>query len=303
MPLVTTDDGVQLHYEEAGTGTPLIFVHEFAGDHRSWEPQIRFFSRRYRCIVYSARGYPPSDVPAQGADYSQARVWQDLRCVMDGLKMEQAHLVGLSMGAFACLHFGLHHGIQGQASRALSLTLAGCGTGSHPAVYADFKAQSKVLANDIETLGAEHLANTYGMGPSRLQFKAKDPRGYNEFNRHLAEHSALGSARTSRGYQGERPSLYALTDQIAQVNVPTLIMTGDEDEPCLEPSLMLKRAISTSVLAMLPGSGHAINLEEPQLFNQLLADFLAQVEQGKNFVRPVETRPASIWGPSGDPRR
>jgi pimeloyl-ACP methyl ester carboxylesterase len=302
MPLVTTDDGVNLYCEEAGSGTPMIFVHEFAGDHRSWEPQIRFFSRRYRCIVFSARGYPPSDVPAHGADYSQERVSQDLRCVMDGLQIHQAHVVGLSMGAFACLHFGMRHGIQGPTSRALSLTLAGCGTGSHPAVYADFKTQSKALALAIETLGSEHLANTYGLGPSRLQFKAKDPRGYDEFNRYLAGHSALGSARTSRGYQGERPSLYALTDQIAQVNVPTLIMTGDEDEPCLEPSLLLKRTISTSVLAVLPGSGHAINLEEPQLFNQLLADFLAQVEQGKNFVRPMETRPASIWGPGGDPR-
>lgn len=303
MPFVTTDDGVQLYFEEAGTGTPVIFVHEFAGDHRSWEPQMRYFARRYRCIAYSARGYPPSDVPGPGHDYSQERIWRDVLAVMDGLKIAQAHLVGLSMGGFACLHFGLHHGTQGAASRALSLTLAGCGTGSHPAVHEEFKAQSKVLARDIETLGGDYLANTYGMGPSRLQFKAKDPRGYDEFNRHLAGHSALGSSLTSRGYQGERPSLYALTGQIAQINVPTLIMTGDEDEPCLEPSLMLKRTITTSVLAVLPGSGHAINLEEPLLFNQLLADFLAQVKEGHRFERPVATRPASIWGPGGDPRR
>ena len=303
MPFVTTDDGVRLYYEEAGTGKPLVFVHEFAGDHRSWEPQIRFFSRRYRCIVYSARGYTPSDVPSAGSAYSQERVWQDIRCLMDCLDLQQAHLVGLSMGAFACLHFGLHHGTQGAASRALSLTLAGCGTGSHPAVYEGFKAQSKVLSQEIQAKGSQHLADTYGMGPSRLQFKAKDPRGYAEFNRHLAEHSAQGSALTSWGYQGERPSLYALTDQIARINVPTLIMTGDEDEPCLEPSLLLKRTIHTAVLAMLPGSGHAINLEEPQWFNQFLAEFLAQVEQGRDFVRPQATRPESIWGPSGDPRK
>lgn len=302
MPFVTTDDGVRLYYEEAGSGTPLIFVHEFAGDHRSWEPQVRFFARRYRCIVYSARGYPPSDVPGVGSAYSQARVWQDILCLMDSLQLAQAHLVGLSMGAFACLHFGMHHGTQGQASRARSLTLAGCGTGSHPAVYEAFKTQSKILADDIQAYGARHLADTYGMGPSRLQFQAKDPRGFAEFHQRLAEHSALGSALTSRGYQGERPSLYALTDQMARINVPTLVMTGDEDEPCLEPSLLLKRTITTAVLAMLPGSGHAINLEEPQWFNQFLAEFLAQVEQGWNFVRPALTRPESVWGPAGDPR-
>lgn len=302
MPWITTDDNVRLYYEEAGTGTPLIFVHEFAGDHRNWEPQVRYFSRRYRCIVYSARGYPPSDVPTQSAAYSQERVWQDIRCVMDSLQLNQAHLVGLSMGAFACLHFGMHHATQGAASRALSLTLAGCGTGSHPAVHEGFKVQSKILAQEILDKGVQHLANTYGMGPARLQFKAKDPRGYAEFNQRLAEHSALGSALTSQGYQGERPSLYALTESISRINVPTLVMTGDEDEPCLEPSLMLKRAIHTAVLAVLPGSGHTINLEEPQWFNQLLMEFLAQVEEGRNFARPAATRPASLWGPGGDPR-
>ena len=63
MALVIANDGVNLFYEETGQGTPVIFVHEFAGDFRSWEPQVRHFSRRYRCITFNARGFPPSDVP------------------------------------------------------------------------------------------------------------------------------------------------------------------------------------------------------------------------------------------------
>src|SRR5258707_6410036 len=106
MAHLTTDDGVKLYYEETGAGSPIVFVHEFAGDHRSWEPQVRYFSRMYRCITYSARGYPPSDVPEDWAQYSQDRARDDIRSVLDALKIDQAHIVGLSMGGFATVHFG-----------------------------------------------------------------------------------------------------------------------------------------------------------------------------------------------------
>src|SRR5205814_4092639 len=125
-PLIAADDGVRLYYEETGAGTAVVFVHEFAGDHRSWEPQLRHFSRRYRCIAYNARGYPPSDVPQEIGRYSQARARDDIRCVLDALGIQRAHVVGLSMGAFATLHFGMVYGY-----RALSLTIAGCGYGAH----------------------------------------------------------------------------------------------------------------------------------------------------------------------------
>jgi pimeloyl-ACP methyl ester carboxylesterase len=281
MATLTTDDGINLYYEECGEGTPIVFVHEFAGDHRSWEPQLRYFARRYRCIAYSARGYPPSDVPQDGERYSQERWREDIRCVLDALALPAAHVVGLSMGAFATLHFGMRYCAKGAPARALSLTVAGCGTGAHPSIHPSYQAEARALADTIQREGMGHVAATYGHGPARVQFKDKDPRGFAEFARQLAEHSALGSSNTMRGYQARRPSLYSLTDQIAAIDVPVLVMTGDEDEPCLEPSLMLKRTIPHASLAILPNSGHAINLEEPALFNQLLGDFLHQVESGR----------------------
>ncbi len=121
MPLAMTDDGIRLYYEETGSGTPLIFVHEFAGDHRSWEAQMRHFGRRYRCVAFNARGYPPSDVPASQVSYSQGRAAADIRSVLDHLSLESAHIVGLSMGGFATLHFGFRY-----AARALSLLGTRC---------------------------------------------------------------------------------------------------------------------------------------------------------------------------------
>ena len=294
--MLTTDDGVKLFYEEAGAGTPIVFVHEFAGDHRSWEPQLRYFARNYRCIAYNARGYAPSDVPEDWQGYSQARVRDDVRAVLDALKIQRAHIVGLSMGAFATLHFGFAY-----PDRALSLTVAGGGTGAHPASYRAFQEDARKYAELIRREGMAGFAATYGHGPSRVQLQRKDPRGFAEFVRQLTEHSAAGSANTMQGYQGRRPSLYELTAEMARLELPVLVMTGDEDEPCLEASLLMKRAIRRAGLAIFPRSGHPINLEEPALFNQLLESFFHQVESGRWEARDAHAAPASIYGPGGRP--
>jgi pimeloyl-ACP methyl ester carboxylesterase len=273
MPHLTTDDGVKLHYEDSGAGLPVIFVHEFAGDCRTWEPQMRHFSRRYRCIAYNARGYPPSDVPEDFERYSQQRARDDIRAVMDALGLERAHVVGNSMGGFATLHFGMAH-----SPRAISLVVAGCGYGAHPDQYEAFQAQARALAQDMRDKGMAHLAATYGHGPARLQLRDKDPRGFAEFVRHFSEHSALGSANTMLGYQARRPSLYSLADDMKRITAPTLIVAGDEDEAVLEPSLMMKRTIPAADLFIMPGSGHMTNLEDPALFNRVVEDFFHDAE-------------------------
>ncbi|MGH8769224.1 MAG: alpha/beta fold hydrolase, partial [Burkholderiales bacterium] len=256
MSILKTDDGVKLYYEETGFGVPIVFVHEFAGDCRSWEPQVRHFSRRYRCITYNARGYPPSDVPADVERYSQRRARDDIRSVLDALGIQRAHVVGNSMGGFAALHFGIAH-----SDRALSCVVAGCGYGAHPAQYAQFQAQSRALAKTMLEEGMAKVAATYGRGPARLQLQAKDPRGFTEFIRNFSGHSAQGSANTMLGYQARRPSLYDLTADMARIEAPVLIVAGDEDDPTLEPSLLMKRTIPAAALAVVPASGHMTNLE------------------------------------------
>jgi len=294
--MLTADDGVKLHYEEAGAGTAVVFVHEFAGDARSWEPQLRHFSRRYRCIAYNARGYPPSEVPEDVERYSQARARDDIRSVLDGLGLERAHIVGLSMGAFATLHFGMAY-----PKRALSLTIAGGGYGAHPAQYLRFQKDSGANAETLRRDGMAKFAATYGYGPTRVQFQNKDPRGFAEYIEQLAGHSPLGSINTLLGVQARRPSLYDLTAEMARIEVPTLIMAGDEEEPCLEVCLLMKRAIRSAGLAILPVSGHGINLEEAELFNRLLEDFLHRAETGRWPVRDKRASVPSIYGPGGKP--
>ena len=274
MPLAPVN-GARLHYEEAGQGVPMVFVHEFAGDGGSWDPQVRFFARRYHVVTYNARGYPPSDVPDDVAAYSQSLAVEDLRGVLDHLRIDRAHVVGLSMGGYAALHFGLLY-----AARARSLTVAGCGYGSGRD-RAEFQRDSEANARMLDEQGMAAFAHAYGRGPTRLQFAAKDPVGYADFLARFARGSARGHALTLRGVQGRRPSVFELEDRLKALDVPTLIVTGDEDEPCLEPGIFLKRAIRGAALVVVPNSGHTINLEEPDLFNRAVLDFVTAVDGGR----------------------
>jgi pimeloyl-ACP methyl ester carboxylesterase len=275
MPMIRADDGVALYTESTGTGTPLLFIHEFAGDHRSWEPQVRYFARAYHCITYAARGYPPSDVPADPAAYSQDRAVADGIAVLDGTGIERAHVVGLSMGGFAALHLLMRH-----PGRVLSVVAAGVGYGAPPGRQAAFRAECEANATALQAVGWEQVAGRYAGGPGRVQFRSADPRGWSEFATALAGHSAAGSALTMRGVQMARPSLYALRDGLAAITAPVLIVAGDEDGDCLETGLMLKRTIGSSGLAVLPRTGHVLNLEDPGLFNATVGRFLALAERG-----------------------
>ena len=228
--LITAKDGTKLHVEQAGEGTPILFIHEFGGNHASWEPQLRFFSGRYRCITYAARGYPPSDVPANVDFYSQAIAVEDAISVLDGLGIARAHIVGLSMGGFATVHFGLRF-----PERALSLTVAGAGYGCEKEFEEYFRQVSLDVADNFERQGAKEFSKVYAEGASRVQFQNKDPRGWREFADRLATHSDIGAAMTMRGVQARRPSFYDLEAGLKAMAVPTLVMVGDEDDHCLSP--------------------------------------------------------------------
>ena len=262
MPHAMARDGIRLYFEEAGHGTPIIFLHEFAADHTNWEPQMRYFSRGHRCIAYAARGYTPSDVPPLAGAYTYEHFYTDALAVLDHLKIEAAHFVGLSMGSYSSLQVALH-----APSRVRSMTLAGVGSGSALENLDAFRAQCRANAEQFETLGSAEVAKVTREAPGRIAFLVKDPRGHADFYAALARHDAKGSANTMRGFQGGRPSIYTMTDAIDKVTTPALIICGDEDDACIAPSLFLKQHLAASGLTLNPKSGHVLNLEEPSQNN------------------------------------
>lgn len=291
MPYATADDGVRLHWEGSGSGRPLLFIHEFAGDHRSFEPQVRHFRDRYRCIVYDARGYPPSDVPEDESAYSQERAVADAVTVLDAAGAERAHVVGVSMGGFCSLHLGLRH-----PERTESIVVAGVGYGAHPDANPGFRRECEAIAEAFRSEGTAALAERYAVGPARVQFQNKNRDGWELFAEQLSEHDARGAELTMLGVQRLRPSLYDLRDRLAQMTVPALILAGDEDEGCLEADLMLKRTIPSAGLAILPRTGHTCNLEEPHIFNAVVGRFLDDVDNGRWGLRDPRSHAKSVTG-------
>jgi pimeloyl-ACP methyl ester carboxylesterase len=273
--------GVRLFYETTGQGFPLILCHELAANYRCWDDQVRYFSRLYRVITYNARGYPPSDVPQNGDDYSQDRAAEDICGLMRHLDIKEAYVAGLSMGGSATLAFGLAH-----PEMARALIVAGTGTGStNPE---QFRQQARTFADDLESRGMKALAD-YARGPGRVQLLRKDPKGWEEFNRMLMEYSPLGCALTLRGCNARRPTIFQLEDKLRRLQVPTLIIAGDEDDPCIEPAIFMKRVIPKAGLAIFPKAGHTLNLEEPELFNETVHEFLLAVEAGRWGERDLGT--------------
>ena len=270
MPTFSAN-GVEIYYEVTGQGYPLIWSHEFGGSYDSWEAQVKFFSRRYQVITYAARGWPPSDVPEDPAAYTQDIVVNDLYLLMRHLNISEAHIGGLSMGGSVALNFGIAH-----PEMAKSLIVASAGSGSTN--RDTFLSTGQSMADRLLSEGMVPVAQDYGTTNIRVQLRRKDPMGFETFARLLSEHSATGSALTYQGFVMNRPTVFELEDKLKSLRVPTLIMIGDEDEPCIEPGIFMKRTIPVSGLSCFPQSGHAINLEEPDLFNRTVLDFLTAVE-------------------------
>ena len=272
MPQITTRDGIKLYAESHGDGVPIVFVHELAGSCRSFDPQVAAWKDRWRCIAFNARGYPPSAVPEKVDAYSQEIAASDIGAVLDGFGLADAHLVGVSMGSASSLQFALAH-----PGRVRSVTLTSIGSGSD-LKPGEFAANMEELAKLTLEKGMRALAESYGASPTRYRLKDKNPPEFGNFIEQLAAGSPRGITNTMRGVQQRRPPLYAHKERIAALRVPALIVLGAEDEPCVKPSHFLKETVLGARLEVLDKTGHAVNLEEPALYNRLVLEFIEAAE-------------------------
>jgi len=282
---VRTPDGVRLHVTDTGDGPPILFLHEYAGDHRSWARQVADLAADHRCVTYAARGYLPSDVPTAPEAYSWQRAVDDAVAVLDALDLGSAHLVGLSMGGYTALQLGLRH-----PDRVRSIVAASVGSGSDPATRAAYLAETRTVAAELRSRGAGSVARRMAGGPSRIQLRARDEGAWHEMVAQFAEQSVEGLAHTIVEVQGRRPSLHELVDDLARLPVPLLVVDGDEDEACLPTGLLLKRTVPACGLAVLPNGGHVPNLEDPVRFADLVRGFLRSVRSGGWPVRDPRSR-------------
>ncbi len=290
--------GVKLYFEETGpVGAPaILFCHEFGGDYRSWEDQMRHLGRNWHCITFSNRGYPRSEAPADEARYGQDIANGDAIAILDHLKIAKAHVVGLSMGGYTTLMLAAKF-----PHRVLSCVAAGAGSGALRSNRQQFIDDAHTAAGLMDAKNVIDAVGV-GIGPTRVQLQNKDPRGWQQFVSNLGEHPAHAAAKTLRKVQAMRASLYDMEAELKAIAVPTLLLVGDEDEPCLDVNLWMKRLLPTSRLGILPAAGHAINLEEPALFNQLVEGFLCEVDRGTWQPRDKRASGGQVGGSLGVPR-
>jgi pimeloyl-ACP methyl ester carboxylesterase len=278
MTLVPSRDGTKIYAESSGPedGVPVVFVHELAGSCRSFDLQVAAWRDKYRCIVFNARGYPPSDVPPSVDLYSQGHAAADIGAVFDGFGLKDAHIIGVSMGSASTLQFAIRHPAR---TRSITLTSIGSGSDMKPG---EFAAGMEALATLTLGKGMRALAEHYAATPTRYRLKEKNPAEYKNFIDQLAAGSPLGITNTMRGVQEKRPPIYAYKDKIAALHVPTLVVLGAEDEPCVGPSHFLKETLPGAQLVVVTKTGHCVNLEEPALYNQRVMGFIEETEMRRD---------------------
>jgi pimeloyl-ACP methyl ester carboxylesterase len=274
MPFATASDDTELWYETTGSGPALLMAHELGSDARQWRGQVEAFCGGFRCITPNARGYPLSGVPDEDHAYLWTWFAADIGAVLDAAGEAGAMVMGWSMGAYAALQFARLH-----PERARALVLVGIGSGSPPAEEAGWR----MLMRDMSAAWLQdprRAARMLAEADNRQALRRLNPAAFDAWLADLEGHSPEGMARTCRNYQGRRPSLEDFTAELEALEVPTLIVCGEEDAPCLETSRWLERTLPDAHLWLAPGAGHCPNLESPEEFNRRVGQFLADLAKG-----------------------
>jgi len=268
MPIAEVN-GIRLYYEVTGKGRPVVFVHGFGCGIRSWDPQVAALARTHRVIAYDVRGHGLTDAPTDAAAYSQAASLEDLRQLLATLKLRRAAVIGLSMGGNIALNFALAH--PGLVS---ALVIADTGAGSDG--HADWVATCQAFAAALDSGGTEAFADMAMASPLFAAYCAKGPAAQRFIRSCLMTHRARGVAHTAREVLAKRRRIYELEPQLKALRVPTLLIVGDGDTPCLKVHEFMARTIPGARSLVLRGTGHLSNLESPAVFNAAVARFLAK---------------------------
>lgn len=276
MPELQTADGITLYFEERGAGAPIVFVHEFGGDHRSWHRQIPNLSQSFRCITYSARGFLPSSVPSDRSQYGQDRSTMDLLSIMDHLRLGSAHILGTSMGSFTGLDFALTY-----PDRVTSLTLVGNSSGPRDEAER-MRYRKDWIGHELrlrEAQGGDGAVRVLENDPAYRSFQKNDPAGWAIYAENLRGQSPEGAIHVLSTVHWNRRSLFEETAKLRAFEKPVLLVTGDEDYYLVgETNAFLQDTFPNAKWHRFKTTGHLANIERSSQFNHLLAASLALLE-------------------------
>jgi len=254
-------NGTRLCYEIAGSGQPLVFIHGFSLDRRMWDAQFEVFAQRFRTLRYDVRGFGRSALPEPNQAYSNSA---DLHALMTHLDIDQAHLVGLSMGGSIATDFALEYS---QNTTALVTVDAGVSGWSWPYGFPLSAAIERCQEAGVEAGKATWLTHRL-FAPAGEQ-----PEVAAQLKQIIDEYSGWHFENESLVTQPEPPAI----QRFAEITAPTLIIVGERDEPDFFEIADLMTAQTGTTQQHIPAVGHMSNMEAPAEFNRILLDFLEQL--------------------------
>ena len=242
-------DGVGIFYEDRGNGPAILLTHGYGATSRMWEPQTRALADRFRLIVWDIRGHGATDSPEDPGQYSEDASIADMAAILDACGVERAVIGGLSLGGYLSLAFHVRH-----PERVHALMLFDTGPGYRsPYGREQWNALAERYARGLEAKGLASLGSSAEV-------------------RDAQHRSARGLALAARGILAQRGP--HVIDSLPHIRVPTLVLWGENDAAFVKPGEYMAAKIPGARRVVVPGAGHAANLDQPEAFNAAVADFV-----------------------------
>jgi pimeloyl-ACP methyl ester carboxylesterase len=258
--------GVEIAYEDTGDGAggdrpAIVLTHGFTLTLRMWDPTVDALTAAgWRVVTWDARGHGQTSTPDDPACYTLDAVVDDLTALLDHLGLRRPVIGGLSFGGYLALAYWC-----ARPDRVRALVLADCGPGyRNPQAREQWNRTAMERATDIESRGAEALAGDPSAGSS------PEVRARAGLERHRSLPSLVHAVR---GFLTQHDG--RVMERIEQVDVPALVVVGEQDDPFRKASEVMAAKIPDARLVVIPGAGHVANLDQPEAFNRAMLDFLA----------------------------
>ena len=261
-------NGIEINYRDNGEGFPLLLIHGFTGNLRNWALQAPVLTRGFRMVSIDQRGHGHSEKPTRPEDYSLELMAEDAYGLLQHLAIDGCYLIGHSMGGMVAQHLVLTHPEPVRAlvlvDTAAEITSTMCTReGAHLVEIARDQGMEPVFE---EQLRINPMADQIRDQPQLLEL----------WRQQFLLTSREAYIHCARAIVGREP----LLDKLHAIDVPTLIICGENDHPMVETSRRMHERIAGSELVIIDGAGHTPQIERAPQFNRVLTEFLARVHEG-----------------------
>ena len=273
--------GIQYFVDIHGSGPPLLLLHGFTGSHKTWEPFIPVFSKKYQTITVDLIGHGNTEAPTHPDRYAIEQAADDLIELLSHLNIEKTHVLGYSMGGRLGLMLACRH-----PSRIQSLILESCS----PDLKTEHDRKERIesdekLARFLEQNGIEAFIDYWEDIPlfqTQKRVRLEDRATL----RHIrTQHQVVGLANSLRGMgAGQQPSLWS---KLPSLPMPVLLIAGALDKKYVAIAHEMSELLKQSEKVIVEDAGHTVHFEKKEAFIEVTTHFLQQFKEASFNDNPM----------------